>query len=76
MSYEQLYDIFNGKSNSRMEKAKFLVCMQGLQQDIAIEDLLEMFNYIDSNSENIVSKVQFVDAFTYISNRLGFSNES
>jgi hypothetical protein len=48
-----------------------LLCAQGLEMEISIEDLLELFNYMDERSGNLLSKVQFVDALTYVTNKLG-----
>jgi hypothetical protein len=33
--------------------------------------LVELFNYMDSHSANLVGKVQFVDALTYVTSKLG-----
>lgn len=46
-------------------------CVQGLQLDIALEDLVELFNYLDDKGSNTISKVQFVDGLTHVTNRLG-----
>ena len=76
LSFEQLYDIFHGGQRGSMSKEQFLICAQGLQAEIAIEDLMEMFNYMDENQENMITKVQFVDALQYIANKLGVQSES
>jgi Ca2+-binding EF-hand superfamily protein len=38
---------------------------------MALEDLLELFNYMGEGSGNAISKVQFVDALTFVTNKLG-----
>lgn len=38
---------------------------------IALEDLIEFFNYIDDKNENTVSRLQFVDAVTFVTNKIG-----
>ncbi len=54
-----------------MSKADFLICIQGLELEIAVEDIMELFNYMDDKGNNSVSKLQFVDALTYITSKLG-----
>ena len=54
-----------------LTKQNFLICAQGLELDIAVEDLMELFNYMDEKKSNTVSKVQFVDALTYVTSKLG-----
>lgn len=42
-----------------------------MQLGIAIEDIIEFFNYIDERNDNLISKLQFVDAITFVTNRIG-----
>ena len=60
-----------GQTRGLLTKENFLVCAQGLELDIAVEDLMELFNYMDDKKQNAVSKVQFVDALTYVTSKLG-----
>jgi len=60
-----------GPTRGLLSKENFLVCAQGLELDIACEDLMEFFNYMDDKRTNTVSKVQFVDALTYVTSKLG-----
>lgn len=46
-------------------------CIQGMELGLAIEDLIEFFNYLDDKNENKISKLQFVDGITYITNKIG-----
>jgi Ca2+-binding EF-hand superfamily protein len=72
LTFEQLFGIFDGTAGAgTLSKEHFLACAQGLELDIAVEDLIELFNYMDEKSSNAVSKVQFVDALTYVTNKLG-----
>lgn len=45
--------------------------MQGMELGIAIEDLIEFFNFIDDRNENVISKLQFSDAITFVVNKIG-----
>ena len=45
--------------------------MQGMELGVAIEDLVEFFNFIDERNENVITKLQFVDSVTYVANRIG-----
>jgi len=53
-----------------------LYAVQGLELDIPVEDLMELFNHMDSKHENKVSKVQFVDALTHVTKQFGSSMEA
>jgi hypothetical protein len=52
MTFEEFFDIFEASKKKILSKENFLICAQGLQVDIPIEDLLELFNYIDTNKSN------------------------
>jgi len=72
LTFEQLFSIFDGGAGKgTLSKENFLTCAQGLELDIAVEDLMELFNYMDERSANAVSKVQLVDALTFVTNKLG-----
>ena len=79
LTFEKLFSIFDGSSGPRdqqglLTKEKFLTCVQGLGLDMALEDLMELFNYMDDKSTNTLGKVQFVDALTFVTNKLGGSS--
>jgi Ca2+-binding EF-hand superfamily protein len=71
LDWEQLFDLFDGERSGRLSQEEFLICAQGLEADIAVEDLKELFNYVDAQQANYVTKLQFVDALTYVTNKLG-----
>ena len=52
LTFEKMYEIFNGGSKRAMSREKFMLCAQGLQADIATDDLAELFNYIDETKAN------------------------
>lgn len=75
LTFEQLYNNFVGAGGKEsLPKEKFLTCVQGMELDIALEDLMELFNYMDTGNANQLSKVQFVDALTYVTSKLGGSS--
>lgn len=53
-----------------------MFCVQGLELDIPVEDLMELFNHMDSKHENKVSKVQFVDGLNHVTKQFGSSMEA
>jgi Ca2+-binding EF-hand superfamily protein len=71
LGWEQLFEMFDGERAGRLSQEDFLICAQGLELGIAVEDLKELFNYIDSQQLNYVTKLGFVDALTYVTNKLG-----
>ena len=71
MTVDKVFDIFDRDRNGKLSKDVFVKCMQGMELGIAIEDLIEFFNYIDDKNENSISKLQFVDAITFVVNKIG-----
>ena len=57
LTFEQLFGIFDGAGAGSLTKEAFLRCVQGLALDIAVEDLVELFNYVDDKGNNAVSKI-------------------
>lgn len=53
-----------------------MYCVQGLELDIPVEDLMELFNHMDAKNDNKVSKVQFVDALNYVTKQFSGSMEA
>ena len=37
----------------------------------AVEDINELFNYIDAEADNRIRKTQFVHSISYITNKIG-----
>ena len=81
LTFDQLYNLFKGEENiksgnthpSTMTRDEFFLCCEGLQLGISIEDLKELFKMIDEKQILKISKVQFVDTLTFITNKLGGS---
>lgn len=48
-----------------------MICMQGMNLGCAVEDIIELFNYMDDQHLNRVSKDGFVNAMTYINQKMG-----
>jgi Ca2+-binding EF-hand superfamily protein len=71
LTLEKLFEIFDKERDGRMSKDVFIKCMQGLELGISIEDLVEFFNYIDDKNENVITKLQFADAVTFVINKIG-----
>lgn len=71
MTVEKVFEVFDKERDGRISKDVFIKCMQGMELGIAIEDLIEFFNYIDDKNENAITKLQFVDAVTFIVNKIG-----
>ena len=57
MTIDKVFDIFDRDRNGKLSKDVFVKCMQGMELGIAIEDLIEFFNYIDDKNENSISKL-------------------
>ena len=63
--------MFDVDRRGRLQKDVLLKCIQGMELGIAIEDLVEFFNFIDEKSENVISKLQFVDSITFVVSKIG-----
>jgi hypothetical protein len=42
-----------------------------MELGVAIEDLVEFFNFVDDRNENAITKLQFVDSITFVTNKIG-----
>mmetsp|Transcript_43812 Transcript_43812/g.42301 ORF Transcript_43812/g.42301 Transcript_43812/m.42301 type:complete len:139 (+) Transcript_43812:2602-3018(+) len=71
LTIEKLFVIFDKDKNGVITKQEFMKCVQGMQLGIAIEDIIEFFNYIDDKNDNMVTKLQFVDAVSFVTSRIG-----
>ncbi len=71
LNLQQLFDVFDTDRRGTLTKDTFLKCIQGMELGIAIEDLVEFFNFIDDKNENVITKLQFVDSITFVSTKIG-----
>lgn len=71
LTFEQLYGIFAGAAAGTLTKENFITCAQGLELDIAVEDLLELFNSMDEEGNNVIGQVAFVDMLTNVTSKMG-----
>ena len=71
LGMDKVFDIFDKEATGVIGKDAFVKCMQGMELGLAIEDLIEFFNFIDERNENTVCKLQFVDAVTFVVNKIG-----
>jgi Ca2+-binding EF-hand superfamily protein len=71
LTFEQLYGIFAGTAAGALTKENFITCAQGLELDIAVEDLLELFNSMDEEGNNVIGQVAFVDMLTNVTSKMG-----
>lgn len=52
ITFEQIFNTFDMEHTGILSKENFLKCIQGMELGIAIEDIVEFFNFIDDKSEN------------------------
>jgi len=57
--------------NMFLTKDKFVVLLQGMDLKVSVEDINELFNYIDDKLQNKINAQKFVDAMTFISSKMG-----
>lgn len=73
-TFESLFEIFCHGSQTHppsVNKEEFVESMQAMDIKSAVEDITELFNYVDSKGQNRVTKAQFVHAFSYITSKIG-----
>lgn len=71
LTLDKVFEVFDKERDGKISKDVFIKCMQGMELGISIEDLVEFFNYIDDRNENTITKLQFIDAITFVVNRIG-----
>lgn len=57
LTLEKVFEVFDKNREGKITKEVFIKCMQGMELGIAIEDLVEFFNYIDDRNENSITKL-------------------
>ena len=48
-----------------------MICAQGMNLGCAVEDIIELFNYMDDQNINRVTKQQFVTAMSFVNQKMG-----
>lgn len=76
ISYEKIFDLFDTERRGLLSKDHFLKSMQGMELGVAVEDMVEFFNFIDDRSENSITKLQFVDSVTFVNTKLASKHEA
>ena len=71
LTIEKLFDIFDRDRDGALSKDVFIKSLQGMELGISFEDLIEFFNFVDDRNENVISKLQFTDAITFVVNKIG-----
>ena len=74
ITYERIFDIFCRDKEARdpsITKEDFVEGVQSMDIKTAVEDIVELFNYIDEALENRIKRSQFVNAISYITSKVG-----
>ena len=59
--------IFDPTQTGRnLNRDQFVICIQGMEIDFTIEEIFELFNYIDDRCSNKVSKEAFCAAISFV----------
>jgi Ca2+-binding EF-hand superfamily protein len=54
-TYEHLFRILDAEEKKHFSKEQFMICLQGMDLGCAVEDIIELFNYMDDQNINRVS---------------------
>ena len=74
ITYEDIFDIFCSDKESRplsINKQDFVEAVQSMEIKAAVQDITELFNYIDAEATNRITKNQFVHALSFITSKMG-----
>ena len=59
------------KVGNKLSRENFVTIMQGMNLKLTVEDINELFNFIDDTGENRITRQKFVDSITFISSKMG-----
>ena len=74
MTFETMFEIFCVNKNlspQTLTKEDFVISVQAMEIKTAIEDINELFNHIDQDAVNRITKAQFVQSLSYITSKIG-----
>jgi len=46
-TYEQVFKTLDAEVKGHFTKEQFMICLQGMSLGCAVEDIIELFNYMD-----------------------------
>jgi Ca2+-binding EF-hand superfamily protein len=74
ISYEDIFDIFCSDKDTHppsINKGDFVEAVQSMGIKSAVEDINELFNYIDMELTNRITKTMFVHSISFITSKIG-----
>ena len=76
ITFERIFDIFCSNKQllakfRSISKEDFIESVQAMEIKTAVEDINELFNYIDTKAMNRITKAQFVHSLSYITSKIG-----
>lgn len=73
-TYESLFKVIAGsqKNNATIKKDDFVLCLQGMDLKLSVDEINDFFNYCDQEEKsNRINKNQFINAITFVQSKLG-----
>jgi Ca2+-binding EF-hand superfamily protein len=61
-----MFGVFDPDQSGDITKAEFMMNIQGMEMTLSLEDILELFNFMDDKSINRITRTQFVDSMTFL----------
>ena len=73
ITFERIFDIFCSTTTvpPSLTKEDFVVAVQAMEVKTSVEDINELFNYMDTQGTNRIRKNHFVHALSYITAKIG-----
>ena len=74
ITFERLFDIFCrniGSVSPSLSKDEFVESIQAMEIKTSVEDISELFDYIDNTGINRITKQQFVQTISTITAKMG-----
>jgi Ca2+-binding EF-hand superfamily protein len=71
LSPHKFFKILDPDGSGDIAKPEFMAAMQGMELNLTLEEILELFNFMDDKQVNRVTEQQFVDSASFLLNKLG-----
>ncbi len=72
---EKFFKLLSTDKKGSIHKDDFVLSLQGMNLGIPVEDIMELFNYIDDKKVNRISLDQFVHSINFVSQKMGGPNQ-
>jgi Ca2+-binding EF-hand superfamily protein len=69
-----MFNVFDPDRSGDISKQEFILNVQGMNINLTLEEILELFNFIDEKDANRITITQFKDSMSYLMAKMGGQN--